>query len=109
MAGLAAVSRPAACESVDSVFPLPLLPVRRLPGVSSAAGLAEAVRCWVNMILAALNILYAGGEEGTCWSPPSAAHRRIHAPLCTTVAGFLGEVSVWPSLPKLTTFSARAR
>ena len=96
--GLACARRRHACEATDAVFPLPMLPPSGHPKVFCAKGLASAGRAWVNVIIAALNLLHAGSEEGAvCSSSPTAAHSRIHEQLCESVSGFLGELSDWPS------------
>ncbi len=62
--GLTNARRRRACEATDAVFPLPMLPPLGAPKAFGAKGLASAGRAWVNVIIAALNLLHAGAEEG---------------------------------------------
>ena len=99
-AGLAAQRPLPGGKSPPSVFPIPFICMRTaLKGIqpeSRRIPVRQEVT-WVNIIIAYLNMLYAGHEDGAVSrSQPSAAQNRIHAGLRESVTSFLGEGAPWP-------------
>ena len=100
MAGRAALRPLPGGEAPPNIFPIPFISmISALRGVKPTSR-RESVRfevTWVNIIIAYLNMLYAGYEEGAVnRRQPSAAQRRVHAGLRDSVSAFLGEGVPWP-------------
>ena len=83
--------RPDGCADED-IFPLPLLPYKKLPSKGSSRVSAKRsanVRVWVNLIIVCLNFLWSGAEACPSLFLPSAPQARIHANLRREVGSFL--------------------
>ena len=81
----------------DDVFPLPGLGRGTVLEPHPAAELVDDVRAWVQLIIAALNLMHSGaGDSATCYVKPSPAHDRVHAGLWRSVVSFLAEAGPWP-------------